>query len=108
MARYMVQFSYSNESVSELVKNPQDRTAVARALVERLGGKLEAFYYSFGDYDGVVIVEIPDNAGAMAASMALSAGGGMRAVRTTVLLTPDEAAEGMRKAGTLGYQPPGR
>ena len=49
----MLQFSYSTGAVSELVKNPQDRTAVGRSLVEAVGGKLESFYYAFGEYDAV-------------------------------------------------------
>ena len=107
MARYMVQFSYATDAVSELVNPPQDRSAMARSLVERVGGRLEAFYYTFGDYDGVAIAEIPDNVSAAAVSMALSASGGFKSVRTTVLMTPEEAVEAMRKSGTLGFKPPG-
>jgi uncharacterized protein with GYD domain len=103
MARYMVQFSYSAGAVSALVKNPQDRSSVARDVVERLGGKLEAFYFCFGDFDGLAIAELPDNASAAAVSMALSGSGESSSVKTTVLLTAEEAVEGMRKAGTLGY-----
>ena len=107
MARYMIQFSYSGGSISELVKKPQDRSSVARALVERLGGKLEAFYFCFGDFDGVAIAELPGNSDAAAISMALSSSGGSSSVKTTVLMTAEEAVEGMRKVGTLGYRPPG-
>ena len=108
MARYMVQFSYSTEAVSDLVGNPQDRAAIVRGLIERLGGRLEAFYYTFGDYDGVAIVKGPDNVTMAALSMAVSSSGAFKTFKTTVLITMEEAMEAMRKAGTLGYQPPGR
>jgi uncharacterized protein with GYD domain len=108
MPKHMLQFSYSSGAVSGLLKSPQDRTAVARGLVEGVGGKLESFYYCFGEYDGVAIAEFPDNASAAAASMALSGSGGFSAVRSTVLLTAQEAVAAMRKAGGLSYRPPSR
>ena len=108
MAHYMLQFSYNSESISELIKNPQDRSGQARALVEGLGGRLETFYYTFGDYDGLAIAELPDSSSAAAASMALAASGGFTAAKTTVLITMGEAVEAMKKANGLGYQPPGR
>lgn len=108
MPRYMIQFSYTSESVSNMARNPQDRAAVARALIGRVGGRLETFYYTLGDFDGMGIAELPDNVTATALSMALSASGGMKAVKTTVLITMEEAMEAMRKVGTLSYQPPGR
>ena len=107
MALYMLQFSYSTGAVSELVKNPQDRTAVGRSLVEAVGGKLESFYYTFGEYDAVAIAKIPDNVSAAAVSMALSSSEGFNAVKTTVLITAGEAVEALRKAGTIRYRPPG-
>jgi len=108
MAHYMIQVSYSNEAISELVKKPQDRAAVVRQLIQRLGGKLEAFYHAFGDYDAVLIAEVPDNATMAAVSMAVSASGALKTFKTTVLIPMNEAMDAMRKASTVGYQPPGR
>ena len=75
--------------------------------MEGLGGKLETFDHAFGDYDVVAIAELPDNASAAAIAMAAGAGGAVRAVKTTVLLSMSEAVEAMRRAGTVGYTPPG-
>ena len=108
MAHYMAQASYSSEAVSELVKNPQDRPAVIKALVERHGGQLEAFYYAFGDCDVVAIVELPDNVTMAAVAMALGSSGSLKSFKTTVLMTPEEGVEAMRKATTVSYHPPGR
>jgi GYD domain len=51
-------------------KHPEDRTAAVKALVEKLGGRFEAFYYSFGEYDGIVVLEAPDEATATAFALA--------------------------------------
>lgn len=106
MARYLIQFSYTPEAIQNMVKNPQDRAAVVRGMAERWGGNVEAFYYTFGDYDGVAITEVPDNITMTAISMAIAASGAFKTFKTTVLISMDEAVEAMKKAGTIGYQPP--
>jgi uncharacterized protein with GYD domain len=42
-----------------LVKKPQDRIEAVRPVIEKLGGKIENAFYAFGDYDVVVIVQMP-------------------------------------------------
>jgi uncharacterized protein with GYD domain len=74
-------------------------------LVHEVGGTLEAFYYAFGDYDLIVIMDLPDNASAAALSLAVSAGGATK-VKTTVLLTPEEIDQATKKK--VSYQPPGQ
>ena len=107
MPRYMVQASYSTHGITDLVKNPQDRSAALRPVIERLGGSLESFDFAMGDYDIVGIFQLPDNVSAVALAMAVGAAGSISAFKTTVLISMDEAVEAMRKAGTIGYRPPG-
>jgi uncharacterized protein with GYD domain len=107
MAHYLVQVSYNNQGISDLVNNPQDRSTHVRSVIESLGGRMESFYHAFGDHDAVVIAELPDNVSAAAIALAVGAGGAMRSYKTTVLMTTDEAVEAMRKASTVGYRPPG-
>jgi len=107
MPRYLIQASYSTQGISDLVKNPQNRAAAMRPVTERLGGKLESFDFAFGEYDIVSIVELPDNVSMAAISMAIGAGGAIGEFKTTVLIPMNEAVEAMRKAGTVGYRPPG-
>ena len=38
-------------------------------MFEGLGGRIESFYYAFGEYDFVVIAEFPDNVSAGALSV---------------------------------------
>lgn len=108
MTRYMIQVSYNHNAVVDLVKNPQDRSAAIGPLIEGMGGKMHSFDYCFGEYDVVVIVELPDNVSMAALSMAVSAGGAVGGLKTTVLLSMEEAVEAMRKAGSVAYRPPSR
>jgi uncharacterized protein with GYD domain len=106
MARYLIEASYATEAIQNLVRNPQDRAAIVGSMAERWGGKLEAFYFAFGDYDVVAIVEVPDNVTMAAISMAISSSGALKTFKTTVLIPMNEAVEAMRKAGSISYQPP--
>ena len=105
MPSYLVQVSYTSEAVAALVKSPQDRTAVVRKSVESLGGKLVGSWLSFGDYDVVLIAEMPDNVSAAALAMAAAGGGSLKSIKTTPLLSADEAKEAAAKASISGYTP---
>jgi uncharacterized protein with GYD domain len=105
MPFYMMQAAYSTEAWSGLVKNPQNRLEAVRPVIEKLGGKIDGGWLAFGEYDIVIICEMPNNISATAFSMAASAGGAVKAVKTTPLMTIDEGMEAMRKAGGLGYRP---
>jgi uncharacterized protein with GYD domain len=107
MAYYLIQAAFTPEAWAKLVKNPQDRRQVIAPMVEKLGGRLESYWMAFGDYDSVVIVQAPDNITAAAFSLAASAGGALKAIKTTPLMTTEEAMEAMRKAANAGYRPPG-
>jgi len=106
MPHYMVQAAYTPDAWGGLVKSPQDRAEALRPAIERLGGKLVSFYMSFGEYDALVIAEMPDNVSAAGVSIAAAAGGAVKAIKTTPLMTVQESMEAMRKAGQAGYRPP--
>ncbi len=106
MSIFMVQASYSTAATSAMIKNPQDRGAAIKPIIEKMGGKLLGAWLSFGDYDIVVIAEVPDNVGAAALALAVGATGAMSAYRTTPLMTTDESMKAMKMAGKVGYQPP--
>ena len=56
MAHYLFQGGYAPDAWAGLMENPEDRTAVVRAAMESIGGKLEALYYTFGADDFVGLV----------------------------------------------------
>ena len=107
MPFYLSRFSYTPEAWARLIKKPEDRREVARAVVEKLGGRLQGFWYCFGEHDGVVLIEAPDNVAAAAFGVGITAAGSLRSAETTVLLTVEETIEMLKKAQGLPYRPPG-
>jgi len=106
MPSYLIQISYTPETLAGFIKKPSDRTEVISKLAAKIGGKLVGSWFSFGDYDAVIIIEGSDNVSAAACSLAVSASGAFKAFKTTPLLGIEEGMAAMKKAGTLGYKPP--
>jgi uncharacterized protein with GYD domain len=102
-----MRFSYTPEAWARLIKKPEDRRVVARTVVEKLGGKLHGFWYAFGEHDGFLLIEAPNNVAAAAFSVGISAAGSLRSAETTVLLTVEETIEMLEKAQGLPYRAPG-
>jgi len=104
MPHYLQQVAYSPEGWEALVEKPQNRIEAVRPAIEKLGGKIESAWFAFGDYDVVLIVQMPTNVDAGAIAMAFAAGGACKTVKTTPLLTVEEAVEAMKKAAGAGYR----
>ena len=106
MPKYLFQTSYTAEGVKGLLKEGgSKRRAAAEEVVKSVGGSLEAFYFTFGETDAFVIVDLPDNVSGAAISLAINASGALRG-KTTVLLTPEEMDAAAQK--TVAYHPPGQ
>lgn len=106
MAAFMIQFSYSEQGAKGLLKDGgSKRRDATEQLVKSLGGKLVAYYFAFGEYDGIAIVEGMDNVDVSAANLIVGASGAVR-TKTTVLITPDEVDKATRKSGN--YRAPGQ
>ena len=105
MPKYLFQSSFTAEGARGLLKEGgTNREAYLRALAESEGGKLEAYYFAFGETDVYTILEAPDNETAAALSLAVSASGAAR-VRTVVLLTPEEIDAAVKQG--VSFRPPG-
>jgi len=107
MPLYLGRFSYTTDAIKALVENPHDRAKAAAEAAESLGAKMVGFWYAFGEFDGVFLVEAPDNATAAALAMLVGGSGALSELETTVLLSMDEAQQAMRKAASAAYRPPG-
>ena len=106
MPKYLVQANYVGEGIKGLLKEGgSSRRAAVEKLFGSLGGKVEAFYYAFGDTDLFVIADAPDNVTAAALSLTVNAAGAATA-RVTVLLTPEEIDAAAKKSPS--YRPPGQ
>jgi uncharacterized protein with GYD domain len=108
MPHFLVRFRYAPRSIEALVDQPgRDHAGEASAMMASLGATLHGYWYAFGDFDGVVLLEAPDSSTAAAVAMAVGGTGEVSRLETTVLLTMDEAQAAMRKAATATHRPPG-
>ena len=103
---YLLQVAYTSDAWAGLIAQPHDRLDAVRPVVEKLGGKISHGWFAFGDYDLVAIIEMPSNVEAAAFSLAASAGGAVRAIKTTPLMSTAQGIEAMKKAAGAGYKPP--
>jgi uncharacterized protein with GYD domain len=107
MPLYLSKFSYTPETWSRLIDNPEDRRNAAREYIESVGGKLHGFWYGFGSHDGYNLWEAPDNVSMAAVALAIGGGGAMDTFETTVLLSIEETMEALQKAQKIRYRAPG-
>jgi uncharacterized protein with GYD domain len=105
MPSFMVQVSYTSEALAALIANPQDRTEMVKKVAKKLGGRIHGAWLAFGDYDLVLVMEMPDNVSAAAIALASAAGGSCKTVKTTPLLTIQEGLAALEKAANSGYRP---
>jgi uncharacterized protein with GYD domain len=105
MPKYLFEVDYSVEGTKGLLKDggSKRRAAVDKALTG-LGGRLEAFYFTYGIRDAIVLADLPDDATAIAVSLSVSATGSVT-FKTTKLIAPEEVDQAAKKS--VGYQPPG-
>jgi uncharacterized protein with GYD domain len=105
MPKYLAQASYTTEGVKGLIaKGGSARRSAAEAAAKSVGGKLEQFYFAFGDTDVFAIVDVPDHVSAAALALAVGSSGGIQ-TKMTVLLTPEEIDEAGKKSPE--FRPPG-
>lgn len=107
MPLYLSKFSYTPETWARLINNPEDRRKAAQTYIESVGGKLHGFWYAFGTHDGYNLWEAPDNVSMAAVALALSGGGAMSLLETTVLLSVEETMDALHRAGQIKYRAPG-
>jgi uncharacterized protein with GYD domain len=106
MAKYLIQATYSAEGFKGVAKDKASgRKAALEKALASVGAKLDAIYYSFGDYDVVLIVDATDNATVAAVGMA-ACSTGLARTSTTPLLTVAEADQAIKKS--VKYSGPGQ
>ena len=106
MPMYMVQAGYTPQALAAMTRSPEDRTQAVRPLIEGAGGRLHNAFFCQGDYDIVVIFEVPDAHAANAIALAAVGAGHLKSYKTTPLFTAEEIMGSMRKAASLTLRPP--
>ena len=106
MPKHLYMVSYTAEGAKGVLKaGGSKRRAAAEQAAKAVGGKIESFYFAFGDTDAFVVAEAPDHASSAAVSLAVAASGGAH-IKTVVLMTPEEMDQAAKK--TVGYRAPGK
>jgi uncharacterized protein with GYD domain len=102
MPLYMYQFAYTGESWAAQVKKPENRIEnVGRAVCEAAGGKFVGGWLCFGEYDAVLIADMPNMESMAAIALAIAAGGALKGSKTTALMTGAQGVEALKKADTV-------
>jgi uncharacterized protein with GYD domain len=108
MPLFMSQFAYTPESWAAQIKNPQNRIeSVGRAAVESAGGKFIGGWLCLGEYDAVFIADMPDIESMASIALAVAAGGALKSMHTTALMTGAQGVQALKKAETVAktYRP---
>ena len=108
MALYMYQAAYTAESWAAQMKNPQNRVdSVGRQVCEAAGGQYIGGWLCFGEYDVVIIADVPDNESMAAFALAIGSGGAIKSSTTTVLMSGDQGVAALEKASAVAnaYSP---
>ena len=104
MPKYLVQGSYTEQGLKGLLKEGgSKRREAVEQLAKALGGRLDTFYYAFGDDDFFIILDLPGSVDAAAVAMTANASGAVTS-RITVLLAPEEIDQAAKK--TVPFRPP--
>ena len=105
MAKFLAKASYTAEGTRGLIKEGGSaRVAAVTKLTKKLGGKVEAFYFAYGECDAYLIVDVADEATALGLSLAVNASGAV-----TLDMVPLITAKQMDEATkvSVSYRAPG-
>jgi uncharacterized protein with GYD domain len=110
MSIYVLRGRYSSEAIKGMMASPEDREAAIGKVAEKAGGKLIAYYLTFGDDDWMVIIDCPNSEAALSIAIIAAAGGSITDVKTTLAMTTKEAMAAFKSAGELAksFKGPGR
>ena len=109
MPIFVTQGRFTREYVKGGLAKPEDRQAAISKLCEQAGGRLISLHFTLGQYDFLVLSDMPDAKAAASISLAASGGGGIHDVVTTQAFTTAEAKDLFQRAGKIagGYKPMG-
>ncbi|MEO6835983.1 MAG: GYD domain-containing protein [Candidatus Tumulicola sp.] len=105
MPKYLIHATYTADGAKGLLKSGGTaRRKAVEELLASLNGKLEAFYFTFGEADAILIIDLPDQVAASAVGLAVAASGTVRS-RSTVLIPPEEVDAAAKRE--VHFHPPG-
>ena len=104
MPVFITQGRYTQQAIKGLVNKPEDRQEEVSRLFERAGGKLLGYYVTFGEYDFIIISEMPNETAMLSVLATAASGGGVTDVKTTLAIPTAAAKEAFAAAGSAARQ----
>lgn len=98
MPIFITQGRYTPNALKGMVEKPEDRQSEVKGLFRRAGGKLLSYYFTFGEYDFLIVAEMPDEATMLSVLAVAASGGGVTDLKTTVAMTTAQAKEALASA----------
>ena len=106
MPKYLIQASYTAEGAKGMLRGGGSaRRKAVDEVAAAVNGKIEAFYFCFGEYDAVILAEFPDHSAASAVALTVGASGAVR-TKTTVLMSTEEVDNATKIQ--VSYRAPGQ
>lgn len=98
MPIFITQGRYTQQAMKGMVAKPEDREEEVRQLFERAGCRVVSYYFTFGDYDFLIVSEAPNPNAILSVLMVAASGGGVTNVRTTLAVTTADAKKAFASA----------
>jgi uncharacterized protein with GYD domain len=107
MAQFLFQVAYTSDSWAAQVREHGNVLERIQPLLDGCKGSVTGCFYAFGDYDLVLLANFPGGEEAAAFSLAATAGGSVKSIKTTPLLSVDQGITAMKRAEEIGrnYHP---
>lgn len=104
----MVLYTFKGETLKAFRKKPTDRAAAVGEAATSVGGRLEAYYWMLGQYDGFAILDLPDSAAAAKLAISVGSSGAFAHVETHELFSADEVLRLTQESHDVQYSAPGQ
>jgi uncharacterized protein with GYD domain len=101
MPIFITQGRYTREAIKGMITKPEDRADAVSRLFSKAGGRLLSYYVTFGEYDFMLISEVPSETQMAAILMAAGGGAAVTDLRTTLAMTSIDAKGALAAAGDL-------
>ena len=110
MPIFITQGRFTQDALKGMMEQPEDRAEAVGQLISKSGGKLPAYYRTFGEYDFLVVSEGPSFEGAAVSSIIAGASGGVMDLKTTLAMTSAEMKNAFAKAASVSasFRPAGQ
>ena len=88
MPQYILLINWTQQGISK-IKESSDRYNSFKASVEKAGGNVIGGYYTFGEYDVIIIIEAPTDETVMSLMLKVGSAGNVR-TKTLKAFTAEE------------------